>query len=256
MAHAQLAVVVVVDKKPFAGIRQAAELSDSVIVGVSGGKDSLCCLQLAADHFKHVEAYHLYLVPEISFVEQYLTYLEKRYQITIHRRPHWMLSQMFREGTFRPMVRSCPVVKITDIEAAERERTGLNWICTGQKASDSLERRGYYAKVGAVDEKHHRICPIVWWTDKAVYAYLKAKRIPLPPDYRLFGRSWGGRLYGKDLIKIREQYPDDYRKIKEVFPYIGSQIARYELSNKAPGIPDREGASEPTESGTVQPEAD
>ena len=106
----------------------------------------------------------------------------------------------------------------------------MEWFATGIKASDSLERNAMLGDGGGGDINHktRRMYPIAWWSDKHVFAYLKKHRIPLPPDYKMFGHSWGGGLHGLYLSKIREQYPEDYAKIEARFPYVGAELYRYE----------------------------
>ena len=84
-------------------IQTVAALTDSVIVGFSGGKDSVVTLDLCMKHFSRVEAYFLYYVPGLSFNERMLTWAEHHYGLTIYRLPHFELAQFLRYGSFRPV---------------------------------------------------------------------------------------------------------------------------------------------------------
>lgn len=77
-------------------VQTAAVLTDSVIVGFSGGKDSVVSLDLCARYFKRVEAYFMYYVPGLSFQERMLEWAENRYGISIYRLPHFELSQFLK----------------------------------------------------------------------------------------------------------------------------------------------------------------
>lgn len=212
------------------------ERTDSVIVAVSRGKDSLALLDLACRHFSRVEAFCMHVVAGLSFVENYLAYLERRYHVTIDRVPHWWLSHAFRQGTYRPLTRSCPKITIRDVQEAQRRRTGLHWFLSGEKACDSLQRRGMLNSMAggkfmpAIDDRAGVCYPLAWWTDRQVYAYLKTRQIPLPADYRILGRSFSTQLDGKTLSLLAEHYHDDIAKIEEVFPFCRAAILQHRLA--------------------------
>ena len=212
-------------------IKKAAVMTDSVIVGFSGGKDSIVTLDLCLKHFKHVEAYFLYIVSDLEFQEVYLRYIEKRYTIKIHRLPHWMLGRLFKDATYRPHNKktvNCPVITINDIENELYKLSGIEWFASGQKACDSIERNAMLRRNNGIDEIRKRIYPVTFFTNKTIFSYLKMNNIPLPPDYRILGHSFGS-LWGKDLKRIKETYPNDYKKILEVFPYVEAAIKRDEF---------------------------
>lgn len=214
--------------------RSLASQTDSVIVAVSRGKDSLACLDLAKKHFRRVEAFFMYLVPGISFVESYLNYLERRYSIHIERRPHWWLSYAFRFGSFRSIIHECPLVKIKDIRTAERERTGIDWIISGEKACDSIHRRGMLSTIrrtmsDGIDSRVKVCYPLARWSHRHVYDYLKQRNIPLPADYRIFNGSFSCALTDKNIYLLRQHYPEDYLLVEKTFPFVGVAAKRYEL---------------------------
>lgn len=211
-------------------IQQAAQITNSAIVGFSTGKDSLVTLDLCRRYLKRVHVFFMYLVPGLEFQERSLKYYEQRFNVQILRLPHWQLAGMLSACTFRnPTSATCslPNIKITDAENLVRERFGCDWIAYGLKKSDSLSRRPWLEKNGGIDHKKRTFYPVADFTDKAIYAYLRKYRLPLPVDYRLFGRSFG-RLWAAELQGIKSHFPDDYRRILEVFPYAEAEIKRIE----------------------------
>jgi phosphoadenosine phosphosulfate reductase len=217
----------------------------SVIVGISGGKDSLATLSLCAEHFsiENVRGYFMYLCPGLSFQENYLAYLERRFApLRIHRIPHFGLAQLFRSGTFRYLRNDAiavPALKPRHYDAYLRKLTGLHWIATGEKAIDSVERNAMIRHAGGIDPKRGRIWPLAYWSHSTVYNYLKTRQIPLPPEYSLnVGNQTGGRrgaqghsfgnLWYQSVVWIRDKYPDDYEKIVRSFPFLPGQVLRWQ----------------------------
>ena len=224
---------------PLAVIRQARQLTDAVLVGLSGGKDSLAVLQLASEHGFKLAAYFLYFVPGIRFQEEVLRYCERRYGLKVLRLPHWGLSHQLREWVFRGphYAGDCPRLKLIDVENYARRQTGIQWIATGQRKDDSLERRAMLSRCGGIDIGNRRFYPLAEWGRRHVFSYLARARVPLPADYKMFGGSWGGRLYAEDLAAIKRSYPDDYETILRYFPYAEAQITRAGLlAEQAPSV--------------------
>ena len=196
-------------------IRQLRERTDTVLVGFSGGKDSVVTLDLCVKHFEHVESYFYYLIPDLAFQNDYLDSIERRYKITIHRRPHWALAQMIRASMFRApsfAAGKCPDLGATDMEMLLREDTGIAWIVTGERAAESLHRRGMLTACRGLDDKRRRCYPISFWPVEAVRRYIKIEHLRMSPEADLIGRSFGD-FSEKAMTVIRDTWPDDFAKI-------------------------------------------
>ena len=216
-------------------VQTAAALTDSVIVGFSGGKDSVVTLDLCARHFKRVEAYFLYYVPGLSFQERMLQWVERRYSISIYRLPHFELSQFLQHGSFRPVDLDVPVVEVAELYAHLRAHFGIHWIAGGERIADSIWRRAMLKKSGTIDRKRGRFYPVAHFTKAHIVAYLKAHRLPVSEESRVLGFSFRS-LQPADLLKIRQHYPDDFAKIKAMFPLVEAGIKHlewYEQSQQA-----------------------
>ena len=213
----------------FSVAKRAAQLTPSIIVAFSGGKDSIAVLDVCVQHFRRVEAYFMYTVKGLGFQERYLQYIERRYSITIQRVPHVSLAQMIASGSFRP-AQACEQLSMTDVENAMRQQLGIDWIASGEKMSDSLQRRGMLNAIQGLSESRRRVYPLAGFSDRAVFSYLKMRQIPLPPDYRLFNDRSFGALYARELIIIRDNFPEDYELIKQSFPFVEAQVKRDEFS--------------------------
>lgn len=228
--------------KPLEVIHEAVKLGiDSVIVGVSGGRDSVATLDLCVKHFRTVRAYFMYIVPGIQFQERYLQMLERRYKVEIVRVPHFTLPRIMSQGVFRHKTKSTGALRKCrqhHLYAYIRQQLGLHWIALGEKASDSLQRNTQMAQRGGVQTQRGTIMPLAWWSNSDVESYVSSLRIPLAPDYALAASapdalrrsrsgSFSSLLRIDALIQIRERYPDDYERIKRMFPLVDAHIIRY-----------------------------
>lgn len=209
-------------------VKTARNITDSVIVGFSGGKDSAVALDLCFKTFPHVQPFFMYLVKGLEFQERTLRYYEKRYNTEILRVPHFMLSDFYNSGSYRDRDSSVPIIKTVELYNYLREKTGMYWIAAGERISDSIVRRAMIKHSGAIDKKRGRIYPIAYWNKAQVMAYVKMNRLPLSYENRYLGFSFRS-LQGKDLIKIRKYFPADYEKIKAAFPLVDAAIKKEEF---------------------------
>jgi len=208
-------------------VQTAAALTDAVIVGFSGGKDSVVTLDLCTRHFQRVEAYFLYYVPGLSFQERMLAWAERRYDLTIYRLPHFELSQFLQHGSFRPVDLAVPVLKVAELYAHLRAHFGIHWIAGGERIADSIWRRAMLKKSGTIDRKRGRVYPVAHFTKANILAYLKLHRLPVSEKSRVLGFSFRS-LQPAELRKISEHYPDDFAKIKALFPLVEAGIKHME----------------------------
>jgi hypothetical protein len=62
-----------------------------------------------------------------------------------------------------------------------------------------------------------------------VYAYLKARNIPVPQESIDMGAKGAGvDLHPDSLLWIYDNHPDDFRKIERVYPYVRAAVYRRE----------------------------
>ena len=99
------------------------------------------------------------------------------------------------------------------------------------RACESFNRRMVFKKQGAINHKEKKISLIADWTKADVENYLKENKIPISDDYKIWNRSFDGLKY-QFLFGVKENYPDDYERIKEFFPLIDLELRRYEFNQK------------------------
>lgn len=215
----------------FDPIKTQSRVTDSVIVGFSGGKDSIVTLDLCFKYFKRVVPFFMYLVPELEFQEKTLKWYENKYNTEIIRIPHFEVSEFLKYGSFTVADWNVDVVGIKDTYSYMRETTGIHWIAAGERCADSIVRNAMIKKSGSVDYKRGRFYPLAYWKKQEVLEYIKYKKLYLSPEQRKIGFSFRS-LAGCELSIIKEMYPKDYEKILKVYPFAGAGVERFEKYGK------------------------
>lgn len=215
----------------FDPIKTQAKVTDSVIVGFSGGKDSICTLDLCFKYFRRCVPFFMYLVPDLEFQEKMLRWYENRYNTEIIRIPHFECSNFLKYGSFTVADDSVDIVGINDTYAYLRELTGIHWIAAGERAADSIVRNAMLKKSGSIDYKRGRFFPLIYWKKNDVLKYIKYRKLYLSKEQKEIGFSFRS-LMGSELSVIKELYPEDYKKILRVFPFAEAGVVRYETYGK------------------------
>lgn len=212
----------------FEPVKAASRVSDSVIVGFSGGKDSVVTLDLCHRYFKTVHAFFMYQIPGLSFQEASIRYVEARYDIEVIRIPHFELSELFRYGAFRKSDPNVGVVKPLDVYTWLRLQTDVWWIAAGERIADSIVRRAMMKKSGSIDENRGRFYPIAQFNKADVLSYIKHHKLKVSPESHLLGHSFRS-LHPADLTQIKQHYPEDYAKIISWFPFAEAGVFKVEM---------------------------
>jgi phosphoadenosine phosphosulfate reductase len=235
----------VIEAAKAAGIRE-------VIVSHSMGKDSLVAMDLCFEHFDRVEAFFMYLTPGLSFQEHTIADTERRYGIKVLRLPDKRLCDQLRYANLRDMTEQTaklPAITYRQVAHNARKHFGINWIASGEQSGESLSRQGMIRGCGkiaddaevpewlerdksfnGIDIRRGYIYPLGFWRPQDVQSYLSQKRIPLPYEYSILGTgaSFGG-IRMEHLGPISEQLPEDFAKIKRLFPHVEAELLRWKI---------------------------
>ncbi|HEY1188599.1 MAG TPA: phosphoadenosine phosphosulfate reductase family protein [Gemmata sp.] len=206
-----------------AKLREAAAEDSSCVVGFSGGKDSLVCLDLAVRSFKRVSAYHMYMIPGLVCVEAALAAARARWDVEIVQFPHWELRRSLENGVYcvSPLTRDLTQQwTMGDIYQLARAQTRSRWVLHGAKNSDSVWRRRTLAAMKQPDVIH----PLKHWGKRDVLAYLKARDIPVPDAAK--GNATGIDLKSSSLLWLHDKHPADFDKLCELFPFARAVVYR------------------------------
>lgn len=197
-------------------LRDLREKTAAILVAYSDGKDSRVVLDLCSRVFERVEAFHLVLIPGLECTQLALAQARRRYGITIREYPHPIVGRLIRNGVYcDPSWRrdDVPDIGLGELYALAMADAEIGWIVTGNKRSDSAWRRNFM-KLFNPDRVVH---PIFGWHRYDVLSYLKRRGIGVPPSTGK--ESSGIDLSHDSLLWISEQFPADFQRICEVFPY-------------------------------------
>lgn len=210
-----------------------------ILVGLSGGKDSLVTLDLCVREFgsENVSAFFMYFVKGLRCVEQTIRWCERKYKIEVDYFPHWTLGLAYKYAVYMPhrnVTDGWRDMRQVDVEHVARKKSGVEWLAYGHRMTDSIERVGMLKRIAGYDQVGRRAYPLWRWNEASVMAYLRHRKIPQPPKLTILRRSMSGVSFEEDaLLAIREHFPDDYAKILEVFPYAEAKLARHELKKNS-----------------------
>lgn len=215
----------------FDPVKTQSTITDSVLVGFSGGKESVVVMDLCFRYFKKVQPYFMYICPNLSFQEKTIAWYEKKYQTEIIRIPHMDVSEFFHYGSFRPGDESFPIVSINDIYHYLRLKSDIWWIAAGERINDSIVRRAMMKKSGTIDTQRGRIYPVALWKKQEILDYIKFHNLYLGADSRKLGFSFKS-LWGKELSMLKQHFPDDYEKVIRQYPFAEAGVRRFEQYGK------------------------
>lgn len=248
-------------------MRRLADASGGkVLVGLSGGKDSLVILDLCCRYIPQVEAYYMYLVPGLETFEAPVDAAALRHGVKVHKVPHWDVARLIRYAVLRPHVRGAEeirLVKLSDVEASLRAQTGIDWVVLGERANDSYMRRFYTRVDDGVQTGPRKAYPVWDWLDADVYAYLRHRNITIPsvdPGF-IKNRSSGFTLTGKSLSALHRLHKADYQRVLRTFPYAEAERIKYEAglrasSDEVPSVQDHADSPVGDPQRAVQPSQD
>lgn len=211
-------------------ISSVSEKSNRAILFFSSGKDSIALLDLMYPHFEEIVCVFMYFVPGLEHIEMYLNWAKSKYpKIKIIKVPHWNLTYILRSGTFCVQNPNVKLMKLADVDNSIKIQTGIQYSFFGMKKADSLNRRlmlnGYEN-----GQNNGKVYPLQDWTNKEVLSYMKQRQLPQPVRYSK--NASGGVGFNIDcFLYLRENYPDDLKKILQAFPMSEKLLWDYDNKN-------------------------
>lgn len=110
---------------------------------------------------------------------------------------------------------------LTDVYHKARGDAGMALIATGAKRADSRWRIRVIHSSKSTGEV---LMPVVGWQKIHVVSYLKLRKIPLPDGEGT--KSSGVGLAIPPILWLHDNYPEDFKRLLEVFPYAEAAVWR------------------------------
>lgn len=232
-----------------------------IILSFSGGKDSLACWCLLRELGLDVRPFYMQMIPGLSWIEEYLGYLERHFGVHILRVQHpqtyaWLRTMgaqpPHRLGALRLL--KLPRFDYPDVEQGVRwslsardmsaggkkvpyteiTRRGPwkeGWVAVGTRTADSPHRKRSFERLGWKRETLRKVYPIFNMLKADLIAVMKRHDVKLSRCYKMFSRSFDGVDF-RYLDAIRTDFPGDYRRILEWCPMVGAEFARVKFAQK------------------------
>lgn len=204
---------------------------DGIIVSYSGGKDSICLLDLCVRRYKQVVPFYRPFMKELDYTRAVVGFVKQRYGLDVVLVPDPVYLLYIRDGIFRRFPRpDLKVPKHSEIEDYMRATTGLDWIAYGFRAQESLERNAMLKRDWpyGLYSKGLKCAPIHGWTPKHVKAYMQWRNLPLPPSHT---EKWNDRsgvgIKPDEAAWTAKYWPEDWKRICRAFPLAAGQVQQF-----------------------------
>lgn len=237
----QTAPIVIDGAMPSTKVRaQLAREGRPVLLAFSRGKDSLAAWLALRDAGVEVRPFHLYLVPQLEFVDESLAAYERFFDTRIPQLPHPSLFRWLNALVFQPpeRIRILEAAQLPEPDYVDISRMlatehydldpEVTWTADGVRAADSPNRRTAMKARGPWREQIRKVSPVWDWRIRHVREALARHRCPLPPEYDWFKRSFDG-LDLRFLALIKQHRPRDYQRILAWFPLADLELFRAQL---------------------------
>lgn len=207
--------------------------SDSAVVFLSLGKDSLVLLDLVYPRFDRVICVFMYFVKGLEHIERWIAWVKRKYpKVEIIQVPHWNLTYLLRGGVYCTPNPKVKLLKLSDVIQSIRLKTGIRHAFLGMKKADGMNRllmlKGYEGE-GYIHDG--LVYPLAEMNQRQILAYMKQHGLPEPVRYSLAASSGVG--FNEACFTWLEKYfPQDLEKIYEVFPMSRRILFEYHYKKK------------------------
>lgn len=177
----------------------------------------------------------MYMVKDLEHINKYIEWAKRKYpKAEFQQVPHYVLSQYIRDGEMGCKKNpNQKVYQLNHISDMVKLNNNIQWAIFGFKQSDSMNRRLMLRTYE--DESIYRntknAYPLSKYKNKDVLSYINHRRLIKPTVYGK-GQSQGNDITNLPfLMYCKTNFPQDYEKIKKVFPEVERIVFEYESLN-------------------------
>jgi len=215
----------------------AKAIAGSRILLSFSGKDSLAMWLYLRNKFEIIP-YFCYTIPHLSYDDEMLDYYERFFGTHIIRLPHPRTYVLLNSAAWLPLDKwaiiyraQLPLFEYADIEDLLARQFGLPDMylsAVGIRAADSPMRSVFIRQMGPIGFKRRKYYYAIWdWKINDVREIIAKSGVKLSKSYLYFGSTGDGIDY--NFIKfLRDNLPDDYRRVLDLFPMADIELFRYE----------------------------
>ena len=212
------------------------------VLHFSCGADSVACFLRLREYGISVIPVYKYFIKDLPMVKNYIDWFEKKFDVHVYQFPHTLFSEMLDNALYQYPVKARERFRNrigTALQDHTKERFDQFLADTlggdaifhlGLRYTDGIRRYHHLMKHGC--SYGNKFYPIVSFQVKDIQGILDRHGCLLPIEYSLWGLSFEKpRAWNINLIK--QNCPETYRQICEVFPLIGSQgLRKFAALNK------------------------
>jgi hypothetical protein len=218
-------------------VRRLQEGDNRVILSLSG-KDSLAAWLFLRENKFDVIPYFCYSVPGLSYDVEWINYLSKKLKTKIYRFLHPASASLFSNYCYQSPERVGTVARVglqeydfTYLESEIRDAESLSpliYSAVGIRAKDNLMRHRLVHQMGPLGMKKRRYWWAVWdFSHDDTMAIIRRHGIKLSRAYEIWGAT-GDVLTYNFLKLLSQKSPQDFEKVRQMYPLIDAEIFRYE----------------------------
>lgn len=223
--------------------KEIAKKSKGVVfLGFSRGKDSLAAWLNLKRYFKKVIPFHCASYPGLKHVKDTLDYYEEAMETKILRLvgeelPLCLANMMYQTCDDLEELEELETPHFSKLDIVESLRYEFNlpkaWCAFGIAMSDSIDRRIYCQKTGGKNPQNKTFYPCFDWPRAEIVDAVRQSGLMLSGEYRWTSRTLGGVPSATCNKIYREHYPEDYERIRSMYPLTEAKTIRERMLDRA-----------------------
>ncbi|MBO5814009.1 MAG: phosphoadenosine phosphosulfate reductase family protein [Alistipes sp.] len=213
-------------------IQTVAKQANSVVLFHSAsGKDSIALLDLLYPYFNRIVCVYMYVVPNLDHINRYIAYAQRKYpKAEFIQVPHYGLFSYYKTGYMGCNQRNIRKYNLSELTDLIRAKYGIEWVCFGFKQSDGMNRRVMLRtyEQNAINTSTHKFFPLSEYKNGDVMRYIEQNNLIKPEKYGATQSSGTNISDIGYLTYLRNNYPQDLKKIISEFPMVERILYEYD----------------------------